>query len=141
MVITVNTADKNNQMDADILQCKADILRARDIIPPFNIKPKEPQTVKQAHAKADSEDTDVISPEEQPNKPHVPKFDLAEQIMTQQRKVTAIKRKSPIQTVEFQKPKQQTRVEMHIGPIPVISYRQEQAITNIVARDIKRLRQ
>jgi hypothetical protein len=136
----VDTADKNNQVDADILQCKADVLRARDIIPPFNRKPQEHQTVKSSAAKdAGSEDTHIIPTENQQGKPEIPKFDLAEQILAQHRKVTATRRKAPEQKTEFQVPEQKSRLETHIGSIPIISFEQEQVILEIVARDIQRL--
>ena len=60
----------------------------------------------------------------------IPKFDLAEEIMAEQRKITAIRRKAPGEKKELQS--QEAEAER------AQSY-QEQIITEIVARDIERL--
>ncbi|MHC4556577.1 MAG: hypothetical protein ACYS80_04655 [Planctomycetota bacterium] len=69
----------------------------------------------------------------------IPKFDLAEQILAEQRKINAIRRKGPGKRTEA--PKQQRKVESigyTIQPPPILS-EQEQIIAEIVARDIKKL--
>jgi hypothetical protein len=70
----------------------------------------------------------------------IPKFDLAEQILAEQRKVTAVKRKAPIKK---DGPAAQEREAESIGcgiqqPPAVLSER-EQIVAEIVARDIDRL--
>jgi hypothetical protein len=69
----------------------------------------------------------------------IPKFDLAEQIMAEQRKIAAIRRRGPGRKAEA--PKQQRRVESiahTVEPPPILS-EQEQIIAEIVARDVQRL--
>jgi hypothetical protein len=69
----------------------------------------------------------------------IPKFDLAEQIMSEHRKNASVKRKGPAKTVRS--PKRELKVdpvghavELHLMPVG-----QEQVIADIVARDIERL--
>jgi hypothetical protein len=69
----------------------------------------------------------------------IPKFDLAEQIMAEQRKVAATRRKGPGKRVDA--PKRQ-RLEP-VGPAVVepspVSSEEEKVIAEIVARDIQDL--
>jgi hypothetical protein len=67
--------EKPEDIDADILECKGDVLRARDIIP--------------GGGKNDS------TPLPKENKLEIPKFDLAGDIMAEQRRLIAAKRKGP----------------------------------------------
>jgi len=70
---------------------------------------------------------------------NIPTFDLAEQIMAEHRKMTAVKRKGPGKMA--MPPKKQHPAES-IGRIVVsgpISSGPEQVIAEIVARDIKNL--
>lgn len=70
----------------------------------------------------------------------IPKFDLAEQIMAEQRKVAAVRRKGPSRKAVA--PSQKHRVESigyAVKPPPILS-EQEQIIAEIVAMDIERLR-
>ncbi|MEA3226750.1 MAG: hypothetical protein U9Q07_12440 [Planctomycetota bacterium] len=69
----------------------------------------------------------------------IPKFDLAEQIMAEQRKNVSVKRKGPVKTVE--PPKRQPKVETisRATRSQPVSVGQEQVIVEIVARDIERL--
>jgi hypothetical protein len=70
----------------------------------------------------------------------IPKFDLAGQILAEQRKIAAIRRKGPGRKVEA--PKQRRQVESArntIKPPPTLP-EQEQIIAEIVARDIEKLR-
>jgi hypothetical protein len=74
----------------------------------------------------------------------IPRFDLAEEIMAEQRKITAIKRKAPDKKIEYQikariqeqevKPISHTTEQM-VPSLP----EQEKIIAEIVARDIQRL--
>ncbi|MHC4461575.1 MAG: hypothetical protein ACYS30_09080 [Planctomycetota bacterium] len=186
-------ADSNEQTDADILQCKADILRARDIIP--GTPPQEKKTHQEAISQQTVENTTDIEPThskeaaplpaertnyaetvKQPEpervtssiqeaqteqmkpakdkaaeaadagqeKMQIPKFDLAEEIMAEQRKITSIRRKAPGKKIE--PPSQEPEVEQGaqligytIGQsMPVLSG-QEQIVAEIVARDIEKL--
>ncbi len=159
----VNKAGNNEQFDTDILQCKVDILRARNIIPlhdnttqknpeaqnntaetstPKNIglmpieeipaqKPPPPKVVS-LHKKEEAETLKEI--------PEIPHFDLAEEIMAEQRRITAVRRKAPGQKTEAQRLKPETRIVDHIieQPKPSLS-EQEKIIAEIVAKDIERL--
>lgn len=69
----------------------------------------------------------------------IPKFDLAEQIMAEQRKNTAIRRKGPGKMAKS--PKKQHPAESiarNVMPRPILSG-PGQIITEIVARDIEKL--
>jgi len=70
----------------------------------------------------------------------IPKFDLAQQIMAEQRKVTSIKRKGP---GKQEKPPKKLHpaesIAHNFQPYPILSG-QGQIIADIVARDIKKLR-
>lgn len=194
----MSEAGNNEQIDADILQCKGDILRARSIIPgsppPYEKKThQEPNSQKigeNATPSADVEEiladkekktredissipvetihskntaplpaaVDKVNEGETVETPQaqteIPKFDLAEEIMAEQRKITAIKRKAPGRKTESQReepeaewgPVLQKKREMgaqSIGytigqPTPALS-EQGQIIAEIVARDIEKL--
>ena len=70
----------------------------------------------------------------------IPKFDLAEQIMAEQRKIAAIRRKGPGKKAEFTKQQHKVESITHtVKPTPMLS-EQEQIIAEIVARDIEKLR-
>lgn len=69
----------------------------------------------------------------------IPKFDLAEQIMAEQRKTASVRRKGPAKRVR--PPEQPRRVELishaiRLQPVPL---GQEQIVAEIVAKDIERL--
>ncbi|MCX5634930.1 MAG: hypothetical protein NTW55_03685 [Planctomycetota bacterium] len=115
-------ADYNEQFDDDILQSKADVLRAKDILPPYRDKPPQKDA--------------ATNPSE---KMEIPKFDLAEEIMAEHRKVTAVKRKSPGQKTEPKVQKPVGVAARHTILPGQISSRQMQIISEIVARDIERL--
>jgi hypothetical protein len=164
----VNKAGKNEQFDTDILQCKADILRARNTIPPRdNTIQKNPEIQNSSDAAEIStrNNTGSIPIEEMmPAKeapplprpavsvnkkeeagtseetPEIPRFDLAEEIMAEQRRITAIRRKAPGQKTEAQGLKPEVQPVDHIieEPKPALS-EQEKIIAEIVAKDIERL--
>jgi hypothetical protein len=121
-VTVVTKADYNEQFDDDILQSKADILRAKDIMPPYSDRPPQ----KDATANP-------------PEKMEIPKFDLAEEIMAEHRKATAVKRKSPGQKTEPQIQKPAGETVRHTILPGQISSKQMQIISEIVARDIEKL--
>jgi hypothetical protein len=70
----------------------------------------------------------------------IPSFDLAEEIMAEQRKITAIRRKAPGQKTEAQRSEPQAQPADYTieQPTPALS-EQEKIIAEIVARDIERL--
>jgi len=140
----MSKAENNEQVDADILQCKADILRARDIIPPHKQKtPQKPQSQKTGEDATESADTAEISTrkaETLQEKPEIPRFNLAEEIMAEQRKITAIKRKAPAKKIEAERSESQAEAAGHtIGQPAPGQPEQDRIIAEIVARDIERL--
>jgi len=136
-------ADRNEQIDDDILQCKADILRARDIIPGT----PEPNKARSGSHPPDKEKTGGKDTTEAPAEPasaeqeknEIPQFDLAEDIMAEQRKIAAVRRKAP---GEKTKPESHEPRAEEVGYTveqsePAPSYK-NQIIAEIVARDIKK---
>ena len=134
----MSQAENNEQIDADIL-------RARDIISLHKQKTRqksEPQkTGEDATESADAPEISTQKAETLREKPQIPKFDLAEEIMAEQRKITATKRKAPGKKIQAQKAQPQaepvgyTTIE---PPAPTLS-EQDRIIAEIVARDIERL--
>lgn len=68
----------------------------------------------------------------------IPKFDLAEQIMAEQRKIAAIRRKGPGKKTEAPKQQKVESIAHTLKPPPMLS-EQEQIIAEIVARDIEKM--
>jgi hypothetical protein len=173
-------ADRNEQTDADILQCKADILRARDIIqgtPPQEkktdsepnsektgenteaaplpvektnhtdtVKQPEPERVIssiqeiQVEQVKSGNDIPVAPTDVEQQKIEIPKFDLAEEIMAEQRKITSIRRKGPSKKVETQSREPEAELIGYTIEQPTQALlEQEQIVAEIVARDIERM--
>jgi len=123
--VAVSKAENNEQIDADIQQAKKDVLRARDIIP--------------AGAKRDRPDSAPLPAAEQ-KQTEIPSFDLAEEIMANQRKITAIKRKAPGKKTKVEKVRPQAeRLGYTIEPPMPASPQEDRIIAEIVARDIDRM--
>jgi len=99
---------------------KNDILRSEDIIPSFDKNPAVQQS------------------KQTKNKTDVPKFDLAEEIMAEHRKIASVKRKSPNQIIEPLRTTDELKSK-ETTKGPVIEPIAEQVIKEIVARDIERL--
>lgn len=159
--------NSNEQFDTNSEPRKADIIRARDVIPPDkNITRQEPDSqqtgedkphppavpktsVEQEHGRENIpearseqikpvEDVPAASTKTEQQKSEIPKFNLAEKIMAKQRRITAISRKAPGQRDEAQS--QQPKVESigyRIGPSLALP-EQEHIIAEIVARDIEK---
>jgi hypothetical protein len=136
--------NSNEQFNTNMEPPKSDVLRARDIIPgspPYgNIAGQEENLQETSH-------NDPYPPAV-PKKPveanqktsEIPKFNLAEEIMAEHRRITAIRRKGPGEKDEAQK---QERASEPAGdttgqPKPALS-EQKQIIAEIVARDIESL--
>ena len=143
--------DPNENLDADILQCKADISRSQKVTPLHKEK-TAPQPAAKASSPPKNEKRlsleDIIPHSaETPAKPlqnEVPRFDLAEEIMAEYRKTTSTKRKSPGQRPDVQieptppqtEPQPISRPSPQPEPALLIP---DQIIAEIVARDIERL--
>ncbi len=69
----------------------------------------------------------------------IPKFDLAEQIMSKHRKNASVKRKGPAKTVQPAKREPKVELVDRAARSHPVSLGQEQVIADIVARDIERL--
>lgn len=123
----MSKADNNEQTDADILQCKEDVLRARDIIP--------------STSKRDKGDLAPLLPSAEEKGVEIPTFDLAEDIMAEQRKTSATRRKAPGKKTEDKSQELQAEVVGYtIGQPTLAKSEQDRIIAEIVARDIARLR-
>ena len=89
-------------------QGDADVLRAQDIVPPYNKKIQSSENITSPPAEKKVErDSDMPAEgaDVEQKKGKIPKFDLAEEIMAEQRKITAIRRKAPPKTGPVRDPK------------------------------------
>ena len=165
----------SEQTDADILRCRADILRARDVMPLYDKKAREstdsqytdkdtnrsaaiaetptanpPKVCEDAapipietveHKTAESPMVTTVNHEpavtNQHAKHEIPKFDLAEEIMAEQRRITAVKRRAPAKKTEAQRSEPQAQPVGYTTEQPLSE--QEKIIAEIVARDIEKL--
>ncbi len=155
-VVAVSKAENNEQFDADILRCKADILRARDIMPGSPPPYKKEEIRQKPKSQNDGENTtrladaapipaekekSVESVSTQQEKMEIPRFDLAEEIMAEQRKITAIRRKAPGKKFDAQPEQMQAKpVDYALGRSIPWQSGQDQIIAEIVTRDIEKLR-
>jgi len=127
----VSEAENNERIDTGNLQHKEDVLRSSDIIPPFN---------KQLHRGSISQNSGECAENAEPRKNEIPKFDLAEDIMAEQRKITAIRRKAPAGKSAVQAAEPRNKTTSRTGEMQTpLSSEQQQIIVEIVAKDIERL--
>ncbi len=134
----MSQTENNEQIDADIL-------RARDIISlhkqKTRQKPQSQKTGKNTTQSTDAAEISAQKAETLQEEIEIPKFDLAEEIMAEQRKITAIKRKAPGRKIQAQKQEPQAEPAGYTTiepPAPTLS-EQDRIIAEIVARDIERL--
>ena len=134
-------ADTNGKSDTGIL-------RANDIIPPYHEKndyehslPSKEQLPQ--NTRDNTKDADTLSSKHEnavPQKAGIPKFDLAKQILSEQRKIASIKRKSPDKRNKAANYKKKAgSIDYTVKPPPILSY-QKQRIAEIVRRDIQKLK-
>ncbi|MHC4061437.1 MAG: hypothetical protein ACYSUC_01875 [Planctomycetota bacterium] len=150
----MNKADGNEQIDDDIVQSREDVLRARDIMPPYKEDAHEaPKTPEESESSASptaetesgekEDDTGQAQGEDaeaQRKEIEIPRFDLAEKIMAEQRKITAIKRKAPGGQTERKTEGPADKPAGHTIAQPTSATPVEhKIIADIVARDIERL--
>ncbi len=118
----MSEVEKNEQIHSNNIERNKAVLRASDIIPSLNKK-------------------ELLSHSSAIPIKEIPKFDLAEEIMAEQRKVTSIRRKGPVRETEVKKSEQSSKpaagmVRMK-AILPELSGH-DQVIKEIVARDIER---
>ena len=118
------------------IQSSAGALRAGDIIPPYGNK--DDQERNSQVLKGGGKNTSLPSSDHE-----IPRFDLAEEILAEQRKIVAVRRKSPSPKNEsIHKLGRERKVESTCyafeQPIYVLS-EQQQIIEDIVVRDIENL--
>jgi hypothetical protein len=150
----VGTAGKNEQIDDDILESRAEVLRARDIIPPY--QPGRPGEAREERASSGGPD-EVSAQRDKPpaedigeapskstsgehEKREIPRLDLAEEIMAEQRRITAIRRKAPGegQGGAAVEPGAEPGAGSGVQFRPAQS-EEERVVAEIVARDIEKL--
>jgi hypothetical protein len=141
--MAMNEDDKNENLDADILESKEDILCARDIMPPYNDDVRGENKEKEGGKEAEAGKHDDAKPLEikeiGQGRSEIPRFDLAEEIMAEQRKITAIKRKSPERKMEDEARQGVRSFRYALEPQRLTKTGERGIIAEIVARDIKRL--
>jgi hypothetical protein len=151
MEVMVANNKGNNKPD------RSDVLRAKDIVPPFDREESQQHDSKKSFGKnfsvskskrardsnnpGQEDSQDLLSAEAANTKDtegqksgEVPKFDLAEDIMAEQRKVTASKRKAPGQR------NQAKVIGYAIEQLASAPKEHEKIIAEIVAGDIEKLR-
>lgn len=140
----MSNANNDEQFDANSELRKADVLRGRDIIPgspPYGNKTGQEENLQETtqndpYPPAEAE----TSLETEQRRSEIPRFNLAEKIMAEQRRITAVRRKGPGQTDEAQKQEREAESAGHtIGQPTAALSEQEQIIVEIVARDVERL--
>ncbi|MGD2094535.1 MAG: hypothetical protein PVH77_05965 [Phycisphaerales bacterium] len=113
-----------------------DILRAEDIVPPYNTNVEQKRVLREDAAFVEQ---DISSNDDWDQRAdEVPKFDLAAQIMAEQRKITAVRRRAPGQKIKNPDRKPQTQSSQYTFK-PFVLSEQERIIAEIVARDIQKL--
>ena len=135
----MSKADANKQK-------KDEVLRAKDIVPPYNRKIRQQQkqstqkpTPQLTGDKINHIQTPSSEPEDTAQKEAgIPRFNLVDQIMSEQRKVASIKRKGPGKNKEANHTSKARLMDSIMKP-PLILLQQEKIIAEIVARDIQKL--
>jgi len=120
--MTLSKADSNDKNHANTRQTKGRILRAKDIIP--GASKNNSEKIEQA--------------------PDIPKFDLAKEILAEQRKITAMRRKAPgrqgeVESISYAAERSKPALYQTTAGAFAQTSEQEQIISDIVARDIEEL--
>jgi hypothetical protein len=113
-----------------------DILRAEDVVPPYNMNVEQKRILREDAAFVEQDVSSNNDWNQQGGE--IPKFDLAEQIMAEQRKITAVRRRAPGQKTKTPDRKPQTQSSQYTFK-PFVLSEQEKIIAEIVARDIQKL--
>lgn len=134
-----------NKTDSDKSE-DTGILRAKDIIPPYtniNKKPKQhlkkENSLRTEHKAKHTELPPSKSKNTASQNAEIPKFDLAEHILSEQRKTASVRRKGPGAAYKNQNSERRIRsISYNILKQPKLA-QQEQIIAEIVSRDIQKL--
>jgi len=133
----LSTGEKTEHGDGEITQGRNDVLRGSDIIPSASSAGKTNQTPADSAKAEKSESGDAV-------KSDIPQFDLANDIMAEQRKITAVRRKGPGSN-KAAAAKEKKPVTIEAAPPAKPAKRPERGtetdkiIADIVRRDIERL--
>ena len=122
---------------ADISKQNGDnILRANDIIPPYKSQTGQTGSGSGEFINSKQQSTGRLAAEHA-----IPRFNLAERILSEQRKATAAKRKAPgINSVIPSRQRERTESVRHaVMPPTTLLFNQHQVIAEIVARDIAQM--
>jgi hypothetical protein len=112
---------KPEDIDADILECKGDVLRARDIIP------------------GDGKNNPTPPPSQNETQSRIPQFDLASDIMAEQRRLIAAKRKGPGKKTETEVIRPRVAAARAVEQPLLHDNEQDELLREIVKRDIEKL--
>lgn len=124
----------------DNQQNKSRILRAQDIIPGSPKVGSKKAKACQKKTSLSPDETSAGQTDSHLQASNIPKFDLAEKIMAEQRKITAIKRKRSHQKAEAQdEPRELKSVGYPARRSRQKMSQQEKIIADIVSRDIEKL--
>ena len=126
----------------------SNVLRAEDIVPPYNIQKHREQPLKDTNLSFNENQERQVkagtteSSDSVQKVNEIPKFDLAEQIMAEQRKITAIRRKAPGRKPKILEERTQRQSTGHTAEQLVrVVPEKDSIIAGIVARDIEKLYQ
>jgi hypothetical protein len=132
--------EQNEYLDDDILEGKKDVLRAKDIIPEVAKPQLEDTTFSTLKPSEDISDKEENEKTPSPKKDtDIPTFDLSEKIMTQQRKISAVRRTSPSKKDKPEEQKIFSSKSYIFNQSTIITAEENKLVSEIVARDIKRL--
>ena len=125
--------ENNERVIPEIPQGEADTLNTRDMV-------ESPQNPVKRYKEMVTEAGGNLDKNTEPQKNDIPKLDLANQIMAQQRRISAAKRTRSGGKVEAEKPVAKAEALRHLTAQskPRLS-KSDDVIKEIVARDIKRL--
>ena len=134
--------------DQDDKQKKDEVLRAKDIIPPYSRKilqeqnnPLKNELTQDNNVNKEYAETFSSNQEEPARlKSEIPQFDLAGQILSEQRKIASVKRQKSVPKQEKVNLRQKTILTDSIFKPPTMLSQQGKIIAEIVARDIRKLR-
>lgn len=140
----MSKADGNKKAGDKRRRGKGDVLRAEDIIPAKGgskkTKTAKKKTSSSKKGAGPAKDMPAEPTDNEQKEGEIPKFDLAEQILAEQRKVASARRKGPGQTVEAANKEQESEPVDYLGEQSTpMALERQQIIAEIVARDIEKL--